>query len=351
MACPCGKWLSSSEQGRAFCNDHSIDRRHRFRKTLFNSKYSVPAVSAYPAAFRAKHLRLFATYDDVDNTGCRIFCLALRSDVAAVRSFSKTLYSRGGCVDRVNYVAWCMLAQRLYDPACIQSVLQPFVLWLSSSSSSSSTRTNLLDFNLVSLKELRKQLREYNRRASEVVYGTKQCYRVFESKQCNPTGRAGLHSGHTFLADIINTKGAVGDFLKLCSDVADVLFARHDSCRPHHSDKVTEAVDNTCVLHSGSYYKMSMCRTALHCIRKSNYQGGLAWPPCEYSEDLWTMLLGAGGSQAGACQFGLTGFADAISFCEDMRKRLPTYCLCDLACWLCLAHDRESARPQKRKRR
>ena len=50
-------------------------------------------------------------------------------------------------------MAWCLLAQRLYDPSCIRSVLQ-----LLATSGRGST---LLKFNMESLKELRKRLRAY----------------------------------------------------------------------------------------------------------------------------------------------------------------------------------------------
>ena len=49
------------------------------------------------------------------------------------------------------------------------------------------------------------------------------------------------------------------------------------------------------------------------------------------------LLEYGGGCQKGAKHFGLMKYVDAVAFCVQMRKHMANYCLCDLACWLCLA--------------
>ena len=343
MTCPCGKWLSSSARDRYFCTDHSLHRTHRVNRTLFNRAGHIPALSEFPYHFRTKYAGLFATYTDVDCTGCRIFCLSLRPNVASVRAFSRNLCSTGGRRARTHFIAWCLFAERMYDPACIRAVLQPLLI--------EEIQKPLLDFDLLALKEFRRRLRAYNAHASEVVYGTKKRYKEFEAKQCNPTGVASGHSGHKFLHDIIHQRGALDDFVSLCTDIADVLFSGHDHRVAYDCDDLTEALNGIPILHTSVYYKMAMYRTAKHCIQVSTSKRGPTWPPCEYSEELWDMLLEYdGGSQKGAELFGITSFKDAMAFCEGMRKQIPSYCLCDLSCWLCLASACKSTRTLKRKR-
>ena len=77
----------------------------------------------FPQLFRSKHSHLLSTYDLVDVTGCRLIALSLRSDVGAVRNFSKRLYANVRSADQENYIEYCFLAHRLYDPACVRSVL------------------------------------------------------------------------------------------------------------------------------------------------------------------------------------------------------------------------------------
>ena len=330
MCCPCGRWLSSGARDRSYCIDHSLDRKDRINRTLFNCAGGIPALTDFSYQFRSKYAELFTTYEEVDCTGCRIICLSLRPDTASVRSLSKFLYSKGGCTNREDYVAWCLLAQRLFDPACIRAVLQPLA--------TSGRGSTLVEFNMESLKELRKRLRTYNEEASQVYFGTKKRYQEFEARQCNPTGSAGAHSGHPFLRDLIRSQTAVNDFIALCSEVADVIFAGHDYCKSYDQDDISEAISANKITHTATYYKMSMCRVALHCISHSSSKRVASWPSCKFSEDLWLLLLEYdGGCKKGARHFGLIKYADAVAFCIQMRKHIVNYCLCDLACWLCLA--------------
>ena len=45
----------------------------------------------------------------------------------------------------------------------------------------------------------------------------------------------------------------------------------------------------------------------------------------------------------------MTSVTDAVDFVEQMRTVVPSYCLCDLACWLCLAEGHVKAAARKRK--
>jgi hypothetical protein len=237
-------------------------------------------------------------------------------------------------------VAWCLLAQRLYDPSCIRCVLQPFA--------TSGRGSTLLKFNIGSLKELRKSLRAYNEKASRVYFGTKKRYREFESLQGHPTGSAGAHSGHTFLGDLIRSKTNVDNFTALSCQIADVIFAGHDHRESYDHDDILEALSANATAHTGTYYKMSMCRVGLHCISHSSSKRGPSWAPCEFSEGLWDMLLEYdGGCKKGARRFGLMKYADAVEFCVQMRNRIVNYCLCDLACWLCLAPEKRHKRKRQ----
>ena len=283
MKCPCERWLSSSARDRSYCPDHSLDRKDRVNCTLFNCAGGIPALTDFSYHFRSKYAALFSTYDEVDCTGCRIICLSLRPDTAVIRSLSKFLYSNGGCTKREDYVAWCLLGQRLFDPACILSVLQPLA--------TSGRGSTLLEFNMQTLKELRKRLRAYNDEASQVYFGNKKRYQEFEARQCNPTGSASAHSGHKFLNDLIRSQAAVDDFMALSSEVADVMFVGHDYRQSYDHDDISEAISANAIAHTATYYKMSMCRVALHCISHSGSKRVSSWPACEFSEDLWLMLL------------------------------------------------------------
>ena len=340
MTCPCGRWLPSGARDRSYCFDHSLDRKDRINRTLFNRAGSIPAVTKFSYHFRAKHAELFSTYEEVDCTGCRIICLSLRPDTTSVRSLSNTLYSLGGRTDRETYLAWCLLAHRLYDSACIRSVLQPLA--------ASGVGKCLLKFDMESLKELHKRLRTYNEEASQVRFGTKKRYKEFEARQCNPTGSASAHSGHTFLRDLMGSKTAVEDFVAMSSEVAEVLFVGHDHRESYDHEDISEAISAKRIAHTAKYYRTSMCKVALHCISHSSSKRAASWPACEDSEDLWLMLLDYdGGCKEGARYFGLTEFADAVAFCVQMRKHIANYCFCDLSCWLCLAPKRRGC---KRKR-
>ena len=111
----------------------------------------------------------------------------------------------------------------------------------------------------------------------------------------------------------------------------------------------SEAISANPIAHTAKYYKTSISKVGLHCIAHSRSQRAASWPACEESEDSWLMLLHYdGGCKVGAQPFGLTNFADAFAFCVQMRKSIANYCLCDLACWLCLAPKRRGC---KRKRR
>ena len=67
-----------------------------------------------------------STVEETDCTGDRIVMLAQRSDVQAVRHISKKLYKTLGRTP--EFMKWCLLAQRLYDPISLERVFVPFVL-------------------------------------------------------------------------------------------------------------------------------------------------------------------------------------------------------------------------------
>jgi hypothetical protein len=170
--CPCGHWFSSTQRGdRTYCCDHSLERGLRINWTLFNTHQDIPKLSSFDLSLRRQYADLFATFDMTDSTSCRMISLALRPDIAGVRAASKALFRHCGSHDRTNYVSWLLVAHRLFDPACIQSVLVPFCL-------GDQKAACLIEFDVEHVRKLQRELRDYNEAASLVVFGT------------NPAGRS-----------------------------------------------------------------------------------------------------------------------------------------------------------------
>lgn len=307
----------------------------------------MPKLNDFLAAFRREHADLFATYDEIDSTGCRICRLRLRADVASTRGMSRSLYHKCGPHDRANYVAWLLLGNRMYDPVCTASVVTPCAMGRRKDSAS------LREFNLDAVRGVRKELKEYNKEASRVRFGTPSRYAEFESKQCKPMGSAGAHSGHAFLEDLASSAAHVKSFVELAQNLSGVLFRGHDD---HHNmgddDDMMTAIRGTAVIHASRCYNMSMFRVACHCIKHSVSNKHSRWPRCPDSVSAWERFLEyEGGAKSGAEMVGLIQYDRAVAFCTGMRRQLPNYCLCDLACWLCLARGLPVRSSRKRKRR
>ena len=84
---------------------------------------------------------------------------------------------------------------------------------------------------------------------------------------------------------------------------------------------------------------MSAARIAVHGVSRNSHHGDRAdHPPCPMTEAVWKALLKPdAGARRGAKRYRLTSFHKAAKFVMGMRRIHRGYCLCDLACHLCLA--------------
>ena len=146
----------------------------------------------------------------------------------------------------------------MFDGPLIINVILPFVV--------PARHQRIRSIDLDALRELRALIREYNEEASRIRYGTPSKHYVFEGLQCNPTGCAAGHSGHTFLTDICKSAQRVEEFCAAAHDAAEDLFVGHsmNGQQPDFID-IYETLGDTRVIHTGSYYRRSMARVAV-CI-------------------------------------------------------------------------------------
>ena len=257
-----------------------------------------------------------------------------------MRRLSTLLYPHVDESTRSDYVGWCFIAQRMFDGPLIINVILPFVV--------PARHQRIRSIDLDALRELRALIREYNEEASRIRYGTPSKHYVFEGLQCNPTGCAAGHSGHTFLTDICKSAQRVEEFCAAAHDAAEDLFVGHsmNGQQPDFID-IYETLGDTRVIHTGSYYRRSMARVAVHCIRHHRSRNARTWPACASCDELWDLLL-EDGCRARATRFGLLVPAAAAEFCAAMQTPFPEYCMCDLACWLCLSNNVCAKRKRQR---
>ena len=222
--------------------------------------------------------------------------LAMRPDIAAVRYASKQLFRAGGGQDRINYVGWLLLAHRLFDPACIQSVLVPFCC-------GDEKQACLVELDHGNVKELKRRLRAYNEEAALVVFGSRARWSDFAQVQSNPTGSASAHSGHSFLNDLAKSVASVNDLRRRAEWNAERFFLIVDG--ENKADLEEWQEDAPKLMHTGQYYTMSMLRISLHSLQHASTHSRHQWPSCETTPDLWDALLAYdGGAKAGAIRFG-----------------------------------------------
>ena len=76
-----------------------------------------------------------------------------------------------------------------------------------------------------------------------------------------------------------------------------------------------------------------------HQVDHRNPANHARFPACPLTRQLWDFLLEYDGRcKRGARRFGLSSSESAISFVKEFQKSgCSNYCLCDLACWCCLA--------------
>jgi len=88
---------------------------------------------------------------------------------------------------------------------------------------------------------------------------------------------------------------------------------------------------------TGKYYLMRTLVAMMHGIDKSNPDYRVRWKSCKLDPSLWDFHLKYGQIEEKAKKYKLYDADRAIKFVEGMRKAYPEYCLCDLACWICLS--------------
>ena len=179
----------------------------------------------------------------------------------------------------------------------------------------------------------------YNRAAAKYRFGDAEKYVTFEKIQSNPSGSTGAHSGHTWLRNTVRDEDHFNDFTEACDDVSDVLLPGIGHHRPS-AEKIQELISDYELGHTGGYYLMSMARVALHAFatQSGNGRGNRAqFPPCHACEASWEDCLLHAGAKDGAAKLGLKDMQQAMKLVIGMRRTLPNYCLCDLACFLCLS--------------
>ena len=173
---------------------------NRAERCSGNMKQTRPKIAVRKVALklRKKHCELFATWDKSDCTGNGVVCVDDRMDVWAVRYLSKKLYE---LIRKTwHFLAWCLLAQRLYDGIIIEKVVVPFLL------RSKDNRK----FCVANVKKLRQAIHTANVKA----VGSTSVVKL-RKRQCNPTGFAGGHSGHAWLATMVKP-GECNRFATFC---------------------------------------------------------------------------------------------------------------------------------------
>ena len=139
-------------------------------------------------------------------------------------------------------------------------------------------------------------------------------------------------------------------YIVFCGEVAELLFKSRDREERPDIDVLIDAIKDTKMEHHGKYYQMSTFRFLRHAIKLASSKSHIRFPACELEPDLWTFLLKyEGGAVDTARELDLLEFAKAEKFVLSMRTCIPSYCLCDLLSWLCLADL--SDRPCQRKHR
>jgi hypothetical protein len=337
--CPCGKWLSSRTRNhRMYCINHALKREERVDKNIFDRSYLQMSLTDIPLKLRRQWPKLFAHWNTTES-GCKIWCLALRPDIASVRVVSRKImhaFRRFPDIeDPHKHVAWwTLVAHRMYDPASNVSLVIPFVV-------NDGGRPQLC--NQSNLERLSLKYREYNEQAAHVYFNDRSKFHEFEAKQSNPTGLASAHSGHTWLQNVLNDDDAFERLEDFSEDLADLVFqTRSGKRRPTVNDMAklhVESEGGTKLDNTGVYYEMSIYRIAKHALasRSGSHGGRLLYPACDLTPELWQQRLLDKGALSGAKTYGLQDFETAKRFTIGMQTAVPGYCFCDLACFLCLA--------------
>ena len=280
------------------------------------------AVRKVALKLRKKHRELFATWDKSDCTGNGVLCADDRMDVWAGRYLSKKLYALIG--KTWYFLAWCLLAQRLYDGIIIEKVVVPFLL------RSKDNRK----FCVANVKKLRQAIHTAN---AEAV-GAKNVAKLGK-KHCHPTGAAGGHSGHASLATMVKP-GECNKFATFCDNLHGEISARTGPGKPllqimDIKEEFTKL--SKPVAHTGRYYAMRTMIALKHQIDLANPKNRVRFSACTGGPEFWSWLL-QNGPRSKAIKHKLEKWEDARNLLLGMRSAgYSNYCCCDLVIWLCLS--------------
>ena len=160
-----------------------------------------------------------------------------------------------------------------------------------------------------------------------------------------PTGCAGAHSGLTWLRDLCESPESIANFQHYVRQLIPQLRNKHGG--PSDTETLWRAVSKISrkghrrrlPRHLGLYYKMQTYRVCKHafCIHSPRARARSACPDSKF---LWHEVLtkySQGGARKKASKLGLRSWEKAKRFCTLMRKVKRNYCMCDLACWICLS--------------
>lgn len=329
----CGKGLTRDERTNPDkkCHRHTKHRKDRcppaLMRTWMNNE-KLPRSSGKPGALletllprqlREEFPSLVQTFATIHEHGGGIWCLDARPDVRAVQDVSRFCYAmlNKGLLDETSGLCFALAANRMWD------------------ASASLDLKDLIKkrptFDLANMRSYLKQVE------AEVL-------------SCNvrvgcPTGCAGAHSGLTWLRDLCSSREHFARFKAYVGHLTPQL--RNKRGGPSGTKDMWLAISKPkktglktlAPQHLGVYYKMQTYRVCKHawCI---SHPRRAARPACPDSEYLWNEVLlkhKNGGAVRKSLKHGLRDWKQARRFCEGMRKVKANFCMCDLACWICLS--------------
>ena len=208
--------------------------------------------------------------------------------------------------------------------------------------------TNGLSFSRDNLNAFYTSLKQHDVDMSKQICGDDSLAVQFALKRGNPTGCAAGHSGDRWLKDMVGKFENDGpqyvaahrcDFEHFFNHVQQLVPALRGprSCRGT-VDQLWDAINSCAAPHSGAYYRMQIFRAVRHGYDISKPGRTTRFPACACSELLWDNLLlqHDGGAKKGAELLGMHDWRAAAQLVERIQFVCPSFCMCDLACWLCL---------------
>jgi hypothetical protein len=329
----CGKGLTRGERQNSDkkCCQHSLLRRNRCPLALMRtwqpggkwprSSGQPESLSGtlLPRALRNEFPSLTSTFSTSHKHGGGIWCLDARPDVRAVQDVARCCFdmTSNGSLDETSALCFVLAANRIWDPPTCADL-----------------KTLIQQHPAFTLQNMRSFLKQVE---AKVLSGTAVI-------GC-PTGCAGAHSGLTWLRYLCSStkswacfKEYVGHLIPQLRNTnggpADTQAVWLAISKPHKT-----GIEGRMPKHHGTYYKMQTFRVCKHafCTRHPRRAKRSACPDSKY---LWNDVLlkyAGGGANRKSIKHGLRSWKAASRFCKLMRKVKSNFCMCDLACWICLA--------------